>query len=209
MVGTLRLQGPYISNHSVLNNPIDTHQSFTWKEENILKGTAGDLSSHTDKLLKINELEQLWRHCKANQIKPHKIPIGLRKALVGCLHAEDTLSSLACWFFLLCVPTSADDSPHLLVFSWHSARLAQKRFSFAPARREQRYHSLKTPFTDPCLGASLNLAESYLKTSQPFLSLKLSDPAAQLQPQNSARCPNFVQYKAPWQLTNSLRAVLS
>lgn len=71
MVGTLRQQGPYISNHSVLNNPIDTHQSFTWKEEeNILKGTAGDLSSHTDKLLKINELEQLWTHCKANQKPP-------------------------------------------------------------------------------------------------------------------------------------------
>lgn len=75
MVGTLRQQGPYISNHSVSNNPIDTHQSLTLKEEeNILKGTAGDLSSHTDKLLKINDLEQLWRQCKASLPKKPQPP---------------------------------------------------------------------------------------------------------------------------------------
>lgn len=47
------------------------------------------------------------------------------------------------------------------------------------------------------------------KTSHPFQCFQLSNPAAQLQPQNPARCPHLVQCKAPWQLTNSPRAVLS
>lgn len=150
MVGTLRQQGPYISNHSVLNNYIDTHQSFTWKEENILKATAGDLSSHTDKLLKINELEQLWRQCKANPPKSPtttKSPQALRKLLKGT-SALKTLcppGPLGFSLFLLCVSAGVDAILHPAVFSRHFASQAQNHFLVCSWRKGTKMPQSETP----------------------------------------------------------------